>query len=210
MSIPAQVRLVHWSIIASALLLAIASALSWAALENLASLHLKLVSENQIERAHVDILNSFYSAGGSALVLAVIAVALRKPSSQARAAVWVVAPIIALTTLCFLVGGPEYAVAPTGEEPAELQAEYAQVVPDWYTWSHGVTGVLAAALLIFGAVFLTRSDLREAYVNAGGTETRGYTSWVDRTGGAAADVTRDEARGTSGERSRDDGVEPRG
>ncbi|WP_433044258.1 hypothetical protein [Dactylosporangium sp. CS-033363] len=205
-----QVRLVHWSIIASALLLAIAAALSWAALENLASLHLKLVSENQVERAHIDILNSFYTAGASAVVLAVIAVALRRPSARARVAVWVAAPLIALTTLCFLVGGPEYAVAPTGEEPAELRAEYAQVVPDWYLWPHGVAGVLAAALLIFAAVFLTRSDLREQYVNFAGSTTDGYTSWVDRTGGAAADVTRDEARGASGEGSRDDGVERRG
>ncbi|WP_433617699.1 hypothetical protein ACQP2P_18820 [Dactylosporangium sp. CA-139114] len=184
MSVSRQVRLVHWSVIASALLLGIAAALSWAALAHLAGLHTRMVSDGQLAQARTDMLNNLATAGVSALVLAVIAVLLRRPSSKARTAVWVFGPIIALTTLCFLVGGPEWAVAPTGEEPAELRAEYAQVVPDWYVWPHGIAGLVAVALLIFAAVFLTRADLREHYMDGGHDAARGYTSWVDRTGGA--------------------------
>ncbi|WP_426503803.1 hypothetical protein ACPPVO_40140 [Dactylosporangium sp. McL0621] len=185
MPVSTQVRLVRWSVLGAGLLLGLAAVLSWAALAHLAGLHVRMVSDGQLRQARADMLNSLYTAAVSALVLIPVGLLLGRPSSKARTAVWIAAPIIALTTLCFLVGGPEWAVAPTGEEPAELRAEYAQVVPDWYVWPHGVAGLLAAALLIFAAVYLTRADLREHYMDGSGSGgTAGYTSWIDRTGGA--------------------------
>jgi hypothetical protein len=183
MRVSTQVRLVHGSMIGAAVLLGIVGALSWVALAHLDALHLKWVSEAQITRARIDLLNGAVTATVSALIAGGVAVFMIRPSGKARVAVWITAPVLALTTLCFLVGGPQYAVAPTGEEPAEVRAEYAQVVPDWYSWPHGVAGVLAAALLIFAAVFMLRGDLREHYMEADYDPARPYTSWVERTGG---------------------------
>ncbi|MFI5910138.1 hypothetical protein [Dactylosporangium sp. NPDC051541] len=183
MHVSTQVRLVRWSVILAAVLLAGAGTLAFIAVAHLDGLTLKWASPDQITRARIDMLNSAWTEAVSAVILAVLAVFLFRPSAKVRAAVWVAAPIIALTTLCFLVGGPEYAVAPTGEEPAEVRAEYAQIVPDWYLWPHGVAGLIAAALLIFAAVFMTRSDLREYFMDASYDPSRPYTSWVDRTGG---------------------------
>jgi hypothetical protein len=183
MRVSTQVRLVHGSMIGAAVLLGVVAALSWAATVHLDSLHLKWVTEEQITRAHIDLFNGALTSTVSAVIVGAVAVFMIRPSGKARVAVWITAPVLALTTLCFLVGGPQYAVAPTGEEPAEMRAEYAQVVPDWYSWPHGVAGVLAAALLIFAAVFMFRGDLREHYMD-GYDPSRPYTSWVDRTGGA--------------------------
>lgn len=183
MRVSTQVRIVHWSVTGAAALLAVDTALSAAALVNLNRQHFRMVSPAQIEQVHADLLNSLVIAAVAVLVLATIAAFMRRPTNKVRAAVWVAGPLIALTTLCFLVGGPEWAVAPTGDEPELLRAEYAHAVPWWYTGPHGTAGLVAAALLIFVSVFLLRGDLREYYMDGGYEAGRGYTSWVERTGG---------------------------
>ncbi|WP_432824976.1 hypothetical protein [Dactylosporangium sp. CA-092794] len=182
MRVSTQVRLVHWSVTLAAALLAVDVALSAAALIHLNRQHFRLVSESQLVQVHTDLLNNAGTAAAGVIVLAVLAVFMRRPSNRVRAAVWIIAPVLALTVLCFLVGGPEWAVAPTGEEPAALRAEYAQAVPDWYTVPHGTAGLVAAALLIFVAAFIARADLREYYMDGGDAGER-YRSWVERTGG---------------------------
>ncbi|MER7008261.1 hypothetical protein ABT297_35160 [Dactylosporangium sp. NPDC000555] len=182
MRVSTQVRLVHWSVTAAAALLAADAALSAAALTHLGRRQFRLISVAQLDRVHTDLVNNLTVAAVSVLVLATIAVFMRRPSNKVRVAVWVAAPLIALTTLCFLVGGPEWAVAPTGEEPAALRAEYAQAVPSWYTGPHGVAGLISVALLIFVAVFLLRADLREYYMDGGYDASRPYKSWVERAG----------------------------
>ncbi|MEV8513787.1 hypothetical protein [Dactylosporangium sp. NPDC051484] len=183
MRVSTQVRLVHWSVAAATVLLAADAALSAAALVHLGRQHLRMISVAQLDQVHSDLVSSLVVTAVSVVVLAAIAVLMRRPSNKVRVAVWVAAPLIALTTLCFLVGGPEWAVAPTGEEPAPLRAEYELAVPFWYTWPHGVAGLAAVALLIFVAVFLLRADLREYYMDGGYDASRRYKSWVERTGG---------------------------
>ncbi|MFB9449919.1 hypothetical protein Dvina_34565 [Dactylosporangium vinaceum] len=183
MPVDKQVRLVRLTVILAAVLLMTAGALAFGALAHLDSLQLKWASPNQIERVRIDMTNSAWTEAVSGAVVGLIAVLLFRPSAKVRTAVWVVAPFVALMTLCFLVGGPEWAVAPTGEEPPEVRAEYEQIVPAWYAWPHGITALLAAALLVFAAAFLARSDLREYFMDAGYDPNRPYTSWVDRTGG---------------------------
>jgi hypothetical protein len=185
MQVATQVRIVHGSVIAAAALLAVDTALSAAALVNLRRQDFRWVTEVQLARVHTDLVSNVQVAGVSAVVITVIALLMRRPSGKVRAAVWVAGPLVALAMLCFLVGGPEWAVTPTGQEPPEVRAEYALAVPDWYIWPHGVTGLLAAALLIFAAVFIARSDLREHYMDGGYDASRSYTSWVERTGGAS-------------------------
>lgn len=183
MRVSTQVRIVNWSVAGAALLLAADVALSAAALIHLGGLHTRMVSEQQLAQVHIDLVNTLATASVAVVVLAVLAVMMRRRSGKVRVAVWLVAPLLALMTLCFLVGGPQWAVAPTGEEPAELRQEYAEVVPSWYTAPHAITGLVAAALLIFVAVFLARADMREYYMDGGFDGSRPYRSWVERTGG---------------------------
>ncbi|GAA2337983.1 hypothetical protein [Dactylosporangium salmoneum] len=183
MRVSRQVRLVHWTITAATALLALDVSLSAAALIHLGQQHFRLVSEAQIAQVHTDMVNSLVVAAASVLALAVIILFVRRPTNKVRVAVWVAAPLITLANLCFLVGGPEWAVAPTGDEPELLRAEYTQAVPAWYTGPHGVAGLLAAALLVLAWVFMFRTDVREYYIDGGYDANRGYTSWVERTGG---------------------------
>jgi len=181
MHVSKQVRLVYLAVAGAALLLAADVAMSAYALHNLAGLHTTLMSEQELRQVHTDMLNNLLITGVGAVVLGVLVVIVRRPSSKVRIAVWLIAPLIALALLCFLVGGPEWAVAPTGEEPELLRQEYEQAVPEWYTTLHGTAGLLAVALLIFVAVFLTRADLREYYMDDIAGAGR-YHSWVDRAG----------------------------
>ncbi|WP_432972038.1 hypothetical protein [Dactylosporangium sp. CA-233914] len=183
MRVSTQVRLVQWSMTAATLLLAVSAALSAAALIHLGTLHLRMVSAAQVAQVRADLTSALETASVTVVMVAAVAVFMRRPSGKVRVAVWIVAPLVSLTTLCFLVGGPEWAVEPTGAEPELLREEYAQVVPAWYVWPHGTAGLLAVALLIFTAVFMTRTDLREHYMDAGDDPKRPYRSWVERTGG---------------------------
>jgi uncharacterized membrane protein YkgB len=183
MRVSTQVRVVHWSFAAATALLAVDTALSAAALMHFNSMQFRMISEGQIMQVRADMTSTLTVAAGSVIALAVILLFMRRPSAKVRVAVFVVAPIIAVTTLCFLVGGPQWAVAPTGDEPEVLRAEYAAAVPSWYTDLHGVTALLSAALLVFVAVFMVRADLREYYMDAGYDPSRPYKSWVERTGG---------------------------
>jgi hypothetical protein len=183
MRVSTQVRLVQWSLGGATLLMAVNVALTAAALIHLDRQHFRMVTEQQLAQVHTDLYNTLVVASFSVIVLAVVFGFLFRPSAKVRLAVWTVAPLIGLATLCFLVGGPEWAVAPTGEEPELVRAEYAQAVPDWYTVSHGIAGLLSAGLLFFLAVWISRVDLREYYMDAGFDPNRPYTSWVERTGG---------------------------
>src|SRR5690242_14850403 len=136
MLVSTQVRLVHWSVAAATALLAVDAALSAAALTHLDRMHIRMISPAQITQIRADMTSNLTVAAGSVVILAVILLFLRRPSTKIRMAVFVVAPLIALTTLCFLVGGPQWAVAPTGNEPDLLKAEYADAVPTWYTDPH--------------------------------------------------------------------------
>jgi hypothetical protein len=183
MRVSTQVRVVHWSFAAATALLAVDTALSAAALIHFDHMQFRMISESQITQIRADLTSNLTVAATSVIVLAVILLLMRRPSAKVRMAVFIVAPIIALTTLCFLVGGPQWAVAPTGNEPEVLRAEYAEAVPSWYTDAHGAAGLAATALLVFLAVFMVRADLREYYMDAGYDPSRPYTSWVERTGG---------------------------
>ncbi|GAA4250020.1 hypothetical protein [Dactylosporangium darangshiense] len=183
MRVSTQVRIVFWSVASATALLALNTALSAAALIHLNGMHIRMISPVQLAQVRADLTSSLSMAAVSVLVLAVLTLFLRRPSSRIRYAVMALGPLIALVTLCFLVGGPEWAVAPTGNEPDVLKAEYASAVPSWYTGPHGVAGVVSAALLIFVAVFMVRADLREYYMDAGYDPSRPYKSWVERTGG---------------------------
>lgn len=180
MQVSTQVRLVFWSVAVSALLLALDTGLASIALHNLAGLQTELMSPEDLHQVRVDMTNNLITAAVWTVVLAVLVVFVRRPSNKVRVALWVIAPPLALSLLCGLVGGPEWAVAPTGEEPQQLRDEYAQAVPGWYVSLHGVAGLLAAALMVFAAVFVARADLREYYLDTADTR---YRSWVDRTGG---------------------------
>ncbi|WP_238013573.1 hypothetical protein KZZ52_38600 [Dactylosporangium sp. AC04546] len=178
MDVRGQVRLVYATIGASALLLAVDVALSAAALINLSRLDLRMVSEQQLHQVRIDMANNLVVTAVGAVIVGVLVLVVRTPSNKVRVALWTLGPLIALALLCGLVGGPEWAVAPTGEEPQQMRDEYAQAVPGWYVTFHGIAGLLAAALLIFAAVFVTRADMREYYLdNVDGTR---YRSWVDR------------------------------
>ncbi|MFG2041140.1 DUF3413 domain-containing protein [Dactylosporangium sp. NPDC048998] len=183
MRVSTQVRLVHWSFTAATVLLAVDAALSEAALLHLNRQHFRMIAEAQVVQVHADLFSSLAVAVVSVVVLAAIAVFMRRRSNKVRVAVWIAAPIIALTTLCFLVGGPEWAVAPTGGEPAPLLAEYKEAVPSWYTAPHGVAGLVAVALLLFVSAFMFRADVGEYYAEGAYDDSRPYKSWVDRTGG---------------------------
>jgi hypothetical protein len=180
MDVRTQVRIVNWAVAGATLLLAADVGLSAFALYNLSGLHTTLMSTRQLEQVNLDMTNNLLVAAVGAVVLGVLVVFMRRTTNKVRVAVWVITPLLALTMLCFLVGGPEWAVAPTGEEPEALRAEYAQAVPDWYVTLHGIAGLLAAVLLVFTAVFMTRADLREHYMDDLATGT-GYRSWVERT-----------------------------
>jgi len=183
MLVSTQIRLVHWSVAGATALLGTDTALSAAALTHLNQMHIRMISPAQITQIRADMTSNLTVAAASVIVLAVILLFLRRPSAKIRMAIFIVGPLIALTTLCFLVGGPQWAVAPTGNEPDLLKAEYAEAVPSWYTDTHGAAGLIAAALLIFVSVFMLRADLREHYMDAGYDPNRPYTSWVERTGG---------------------------
>ncbi|MET7395795.1 hypothetical protein ABZS66_20105 [Dactylosporangium sp. NPDC005572] len=178
MDVRGQVRVVYAAVATAALLLAVDVALSAAALHNLSGLDLRMVSDQQLRQVRIDMINNLVVTAVGALVVGVLVLVVRTPSNKVRVALWTLGPLIALALLCGLVGGPEWAVAPTGDEPQQLRDEYEQAVPGWYVTLHGIAGLLAAALLIFAAVFVTRTGMREYYLdNVDGTR---YRSWVDR------------------------------
>ncbi|GGM28923.1 hypothetical protein ACFFX1_47585 [Dactylosporangium sucinum] len=178
MTVRGQVRLAFAAVATTALLLAVDVALSAAALIHLSGLKLRMVSQQQLHQVRIDMTNNLVVAAVGAVIVGVLVLVVRIPSNKVRVALWTLGPLLALALLCGIVGGPEWAVAPTGEEPQQVRDEYAQAVPGWYVTFHGITGLLAAALLIFVAVFVTRGDMREYYLdNVDGTR---YRSWVDR------------------------------
>ncbi|GAA2622103.1 hypothetical protein GCM10010399_61630 [Dactylosporangium fulvum] len=178
MHVSTQVRVVYAAVVTTALLLAADVTLTSIALRNLGHLHTKLMSAHSLSQVRVDLTNNLVISAVGAVLVGLLVVFVRSPSNKVRVALWVIAPSLALSLLCGLVGGPEWAVAPTGVEPELLRTEYARAVPGWYVTFHGITGLLAAVLLIFAAIFVTRADLREYYLdNIDGTR---YRSWVDR------------------------------
>jgi hypothetical protein len=180
MQVGTQVRLVFWSVAAVAALLALDAVVTAVVQRDLAALHSVLMSPRQLRQVEADYTNNLLVASVGAVVMTALTLVVRRHSPKVRAAIWVVGPLLALALLCGLVGGPEWAVAPTGEEPELLRQEYARAVPDWYLWVHGIAGLIAAGLLFFVAGFVTRSDLREYYLEAHGTGDS-YRSWIDRT-----------------------------
>jgi hypothetical protein len=180
MQVGTQVRLVFWSVAAVAALLALDAVVTAVVQRDLAALHSVLMSPRQLQQVEADYANNLLVASVGAVVMTALALVVRRHSPKIRAAVWVVGPLLALALLCGLVGGPEWAVAPTGEEPELLRQEYARAVPEWYLLVHGTAGLIAAGLLFFVAGFITRSDLREYYLETHGTGDS-YRSWIDRT-----------------------------
>jgi hypothetical protein len=182
MQVGTQIRLVFWSVAAIAALLVLDAAVTAVVLRDLAGLHSVLMSPRQQQQVEADYHNNLLVASVGAVVMVALVLVVRRHSPKIRAVLWVVGPLLALALLCGLVGGPEWAVAPTGEEPALLREEYARAVPEWYLWVHGTAGLFAAGLLLFVAAFITRSDLREYYIDTQGTGDS-YRSWIDRTSG---------------------------
>jgi glycerol uptake facilitator-like aquaporin len=180
MQVATQVRLVFWSVAATAVLLVLDAVVTAVVQRDLAALHSVLMSPRQLQQVEADYHNNLLVACVGAAVMAALAVVVRRHNPKIRAAIWVVGPLLALALLCGLVGGPEWAVAPTGDEPELLRQEYARAVPDWYLWVHGIAGFCAACLLFFVAAFVTRGDLREYYMEPHGTGDS-YRSWIDRT-----------------------------
>jgi uncharacterized membrane protein len=181
MQVRTQVRLVFSAVAAAAALLVVDAAVTGIVTRNLAALDTKLMSPSSLRQVEADYHNNLLVAAAGAILLAALLPVVRRHSPKVRAALWVIGPLLGLALLCGLVGGPEWAVAPTGNEPELLRQEYARAVPDWYLWVHGVVGLVAASLLFFVAGFLVRSDLREYYTE-GGESGDDYRSWVDRAG----------------------------
>ncbi|MEV0562283.1 hypothetical protein [Dactylosporangium sp. NPDC050588] len=180
MQVGTQVRLVFWSVAAASALLAVDVAVTAVVTRDLAALHTVLMSPRSLQQVEADYHNNLVVASVGAVVLGALLFFVRWRTPKIRAILWVVGPLLALALLCGLVGGPEWAVAPTGEEPELLRQEYARAVPEWYLWVHGVAGLIAAGLLFFVAGFLVRTDLREYYLEGQGTGDS-YRSWIDRT-----------------------------
>lgn len=180
MQVGTQVRVVFWSVAGTAALLALDAMMTGVVLRDLAGLDTKLMSPRQLQQVEADYHNNGIVAAVGAVLLGALALVVHRHNSKIRAALWVIGPLLGLALLCGLVGGPEWAVAPTGEEPELLRQEYARAVPEWYLWGHGIAGLCAAGLLFFVAGFLTRSDLREYYLEGHGTGDS-YRSWIDRT-----------------------------
>jgi hypothetical protein len=180
MQVRTQVRLVFWSVVATAVLLALDAAVTAVVTRDLAAMHSVLISPRQLQQVEADYHNNLFVAAAGAVVMTALALVVHRHNPKIRAAVWLIGPLLGLALLCGLVGGPEWAVAPTGDEPELLRQEYARAVPEWYLWVHGVAGLFAAGLLFFVAGFLTRGDLREYYIEAPGTGDS-YRSWIDRT-----------------------------
>ncbi|MET7418827.1 hypothetical protein [Dactylosporangium sp. NPDC005555] len=180
MQVGNQVRLVFWSVAAAAALLAVDTFVTAVVTRDLAALHTVLMSPRSLRQVEADYHNNLLVAAVGTVLLAALTFVVRRHSPKVRAALWVIGPLLGLALLCGLVGGPEWAVAPTGEEPELLRQEYARAVPEWYLWVHGVAGLITAGLLLFVAGFLTRSDLREYYTEGHGTGDS-YRSWIDRT-----------------------------
>ncbi|MEV0134344.1 hypothetical protein AB0H83_38525 [Dactylosporangium sp. NPDC050688] len=180
MRVDTQIRLVFWSVLTAAALLVVDAAVTATVLRDLAALDTKLMSPRSLQQVEADYHNNLLVAAVGAVLLAALALVVRRHNPKIRAALWVIGPLLGLALLCGLVGGPEWAVAPTGDEPELLRQEYARTVPEWYLWVHGVAGFSAACLLFFVAGFVTRSDLREYYMESHGTGDS-YRSWIDRT-----------------------------
>ena len=180
MQVGTQVRLVFWSVAAVAALLVLDAVVTGIVLRDLLAFDTVLMSPRSLMQVEADYRNNLLVASVGAVVLAVLTLVVRRHSPKVRAAIWIIGPLLGLVLLCGLVGGPEWAVAPTGNEPELLRQEYAQAVPGWYLWVHGVAGLFAAGLLFFVAGFTTRSDLREYYLESHGTGDS-YRSWIDRT-----------------------------
>ena len=174
--------MVFWSVAACAALLALDAVVTGIVLRDLLALHTVLMSPRSLQQVEADYTNNLLVAGIGAALMTVLVLVVRLQSGKVRAAIWVIGPLLGLALLCGLVGGPEWAVSPTGEEPELLRQEYAQAVPEWYLWVHGTAGLCAAGLLFFVAGFLTRGDLREYYMEPSGTGSD-YRSWIDRTSG---------------------------
>ena len=181
MRVGTQIRLIFWSVLAAAVLLALDAAVTAKVLRDLAAMDTVLMSPRSLQQVEADYHNNLLVAAVGAVLLAALALVVRRPNPKIRAALWVIGPLLGLALLCGLVGGPEWAVAPTGDEPELLRQEYARAVPGWYLWVHGVAGFSAACLLFFVAAFVTRGDLREYYMEPHGTGDS-YRSWIDRTG----------------------------
>ncbi|MEV4512828.1 hypothetical protein AB0K00_28125 [Dactylosporangium sp. NPDC049525] len=180
MQVGTQVRVVFWSVAATAALLALDAGVTAVVQRDLAAMDSVLMSPRQLQQVEADYHNNLLVASVGAVIMLVLVLVVRRHNPKIRAAVWVIGPLLALALLCGLVGGPEWAVAPTGEEPELLRQEYARAVPEWYLWVHGTAGLFAAGLLFFLAGFMTRSDLREYYLESHGTGGD-YRSWIDRT-----------------------------
>lgn len=181
MPVGKQVRLVFWSVAATAGLLVLDVVVTWIVLRDFTAMDTVLMSPRSLMQVEADYRNNLFVAAAGAVLLVGLTLVVRRHSPKVRAAIWVIAPLLGLALLCGLVGGPEWAVAPTGDEPELLRQEYARAVPEWYLWVHGVAGLFAAGLLFFVAGFVTRSDLREYYMESHGTGDS-YRSWIDRTG----------------------------
>jgi hypothetical protein len=182
MQVRTQVRLVFWSVVAIAVLLVLDAAVTWIVQDNLAALDTKLMSPNSLRQVEADYTNNLLVASVGAVLTAALALVVHRHNPKIRAAIWIIGPLLGLALLCGLVGGPEWAVAPTGEEPELLRQEYAKAVPEWYLWVHGTAGLFAAGLLFFTAGFVTRGDLREYYIEEpSGGDGGTYRSWIDRT-----------------------------
>ncbi|GAB3827032.1 hypothetical protein ACFPIJ_07220 [Dactylosporangium cerinum] len=182
MQVRTQVRLVFWSVVAIAALLVLDAAVTAVVRRNLLHLDTRLMSPRSLKQVEADYTNNLLVASVGAVLMLALALVVYRHNPKIRAAIWIIGPLLGLALLCGLVGGPEWAVAPTGEEPELLRQEYAKAVPEWYLWVHGTAGLFAAGLLFFIAGFVTRGDLREYYLeepsgDGGGT----YRSWIDRT-----------------------------
>ena len=180
MQVGTQIRLVFWCILTAAVLLVLDTAVTAVVLRDLNAMTTVLMSPSSLRQVRADYHNNLIVAAVGAVVLAGLVLVVRRHSPKVRAAIWVIGPLLGLALLCGLVGGPEWAVAPTGEEPELLRQEYARAVPEWYLWVHGVAGLCAAGLLFFVAGFAARGDLREYYLESHGTGDS-YRSWIDRT-----------------------------
>src|SRR5512139_3832201 len=110
MQVGTQIRLIFWSVLAAAVLLALDAAVTGKVLRDLNALHTVLMSPRSLRQVEADYHNNLLVATAGAVLLAALTLVVRRHNPKVRAALWVIGPLLGLALLCGLVGGPEWAV----------------------------------------------------------------------------------------------------
>lgn len=160
----------------------VAAGVSIAALGRLDGYEVEMLDTQSLGVVIAGLQSNLVFASFGTIMLGGLVVTLRVASRWARSAAWALSPLVSLALLCGAVGGPEWAVAPTGYEPGPLRREMEYVLPGWYTTTYGLAALVTVQCLAVLSVLLAREEARDFYLHrVGGGAQRNYMSWVERT-----------------------------